>query len=260
MNFQKKMHILIVELDYHKDILSFFLELIDLDLFNVSCIVNKNIYPYLSDDLKSKLNFYIYLNKYSLKKFLNRTKCDLTIFNTCASKFYFWSKYCPSNSVMRIHNINAYFIPLKSIRIRFNFFEIRKAITYILFHQTFCLSHLFLKKLLTKINLYLFMSDANKKYFLSIQPDHYLKAGPVLPIAAYNSKYFKELDIQNISIVIPGYVESKRKDFYAIWECCKSLSNLKIKTELVLAGKTPTHSLKFIKQIKSLENSNFRII
>ena len=79
------MHILIVELDYHKDILSFFLELIDLDLFNVSCIVNKNIYPYLSDDLKSKLNFYIYLNKYSLKKFLNRTKCDLTIFNTCGN-------------------------------------------------------------------------------------------------------------------------------------------------------------------------------
>lgn len=251
-----KKSLLLVELDYHEDLLCFLIELIDKSKFNVTCAIKKEIFKYISDDIKRKCTFFIIGNNLDLKNALNSQIFDLVIFNTCASKFYFWQKHCPESSIIRIHNVNAYFLPLRNVKIRFNFLEIRKAFTYLILHQLFRFEYYYMKLFLKKVNYFSFMSDSNQNYFLSKRPDLKNKIGPILPLACYESRFFKHHTDEIIKIVVPGTPEKKRRDFQAIKQMVAYLSEKSVTAKITFAGKAPKYSLGFLNKLSYFGNKN----
>lgn len=257
--------IALVELDYHADLLEQLIQLIDNDRFYVYCIITPHVFDLLSPKVNRKFEFFILRKINDLKTFLSDKNIDLFLFNTCASHFYTWSSIIQNTkSLLRIHNINTYFLPLKNILIPKDFRSTKKFIAHIVLQQIFQLYHVNLRKLLKRISFFSFMSKSTQDYFEKNCPELSHKIAPILPLAFHdylmfenNKEVYKKTDV--IRIVITGTIEPKRKDFDAIEKIVSFVANqTKYFIEITFAGKTPSHSIQFAKKLKQKENKYFR--
>jgi len=252
--------LLVIEMDFHADILGYLLASIDKNTFEVHCITTPAIRKRISADCFESVRVHEAKNNISILEALKSIHPALTIFNTCASRFRFWVKHCPENAILRIHNINATFIPLKSVHIGFNFYEIRKAFTYIVWLEMMNLNMVFMKQFLKKISWYSFMSEKNEAYFKKTCPDQTGKIGPIIPMAAYESKFVKKTKGDSLKIVIAGSLEKKRKNFAYISKFTTILADSGHNIELHFAGSIPKSSIPFLHNLIKQETSCFKII
>lgn len=251
--------ILLVELDYHSDLYSFLIELTDTSRFDVYCLTNNKIYDQLSDDLKQKCNFFVSNNNKEIRGFLSEHNFDFVFINTIEDKLKFWAKNCPNNTMLRIHDVNTFFLPTKNLKIQLNPINIFKALSYIIKRQIFKFDYYYMHKLLKKVQYFTFLSDQNKEYFISQRSDIKDKAVATFPLAAYNEDFIKLEITDKLIFVVPGTLESKRKDFKIIHKICEILSESEFDSEIVFAGLTTNQSSGFISRIKSLENKRLKI-
>lgn len=251
--------ILLVELDYHSDLYSFLIELTDNSRYDIHCLTNDKIYAQLTEKLKQKCTFFISNRNKEIKKYLDQNTFDFVFINTIEDKLSFWADNCPKNTMIRVHDVNTYFLPLKSLYIEFLPVKIFKAISYLINRQLLKFDYYYLNKLIKKVDYFSFLSEQNKEYFISKRPDIKDKAGETFPLAAYNEEFFKLEKTDKLTFVVPGTLESKRKDFKIIYETCKILSELDINCEVVFAGLTPKQSNGFVNRIKSFENKKLKI-
>lgn len=251
--------LLVIELDYHVDILGFFLASIDKTRFTVHCIATPAVAAKIPDAGKAGVTVHETTRNKEIVKLLADIGADLVFFNTCASRYRFWAGHCPPNATVRIHNINTSFIPGKSIHIGFNFYELRKAFTHILWRQCIHLDRLYLSRFLRKAASYNFLSETNARYFGDVRPDLLHKKGPVFPSAAYNADFYKENPGTPLRITVPGTLEQKRKDFDAIRRFVRILAGTEHLVELHFAGRIPASSAAFVNELKKSRTDRFEI-
>ena len=251
--------LLVVELDYHIDLLDVFLILIDKSFFSTSCLTSKTIHQKLSAEAKEGVNFY-FSQASEIPGLIEELNPSLIFFNTCASHYKMWSKMNLPFSVLRIHNINSYFAGFESIRMPHGFYEIRKWITHFTWRILFKNDLLYRRRLLKKIDKFSFLSESNFNYFKTKFPYLSHKAGPSFPIALFDSDFIKKQPDDPLVVVIPGTLESKRKDLDVIEGLVKSISESEYRVELIFAGKSTPQTIPLLNRLKKMEREGFSIV
>ncbi len=254
-----KPRIHIIELDYHNDVLSDLLELIDSKIFDVICSTKIEIHNSLSEAAKTNTQFNLVNKSRTGLKSIAAIKADLHVFNTMASWYRFWSINLPKPTVIRIHNFNAVFFPLQNIKIGFNFFEWRKAFTHIVFRQLILHDLFHLHKIKKEALGFSFLSSEIERLFIENCPLQSQKCMPVLPVNWCKNLSKWQAPSKEIRIVISGTLEPKRKNFQDIEALCGCLQKCTKSVKLIFAGRVPKHSLPFILSMKRKETPIFSI-
>lgn len=258
---EKKTAIHLIELDYHPDMLSSFLSLIDYDVFSVLLSTRREILDKLPKELVGNIQKINVLGEKNISLHsIASENAQLHIFTTLASNYKFWAKHLPKNHVVRIHNIHTWFAPQTHKNYGKSFLEWRKAFTHIFYRRCILQEGKYIEELVNKVLQFSFMSKGNAEYFKNQFPALIEKCGPIFPTAWSEMHALNKAQVQKLNILIPGTPEYKRKDFRAI----KTLVNwAKLREEEVsiqFAGKAPAYMYKELEALKAIEDSNLKII
>lgn len=264
------MRIAIIEIDYHPEVLRntiiLFKELkINCEVFTLKKIWSKvgmvNNSEYLITHIIKNKN---QVNKYILNNLEIINSCNLIFFNTCASKYKFFSriKYKPP-VLLRVHNANAFFKPYKSLNIKISLFYIFKAISYIIIHVILKLElfyrNLFLQK---KVDFFCFPDEQVTQY---IKSNNYLADNRIISSIPFTfSKPFSAIKFSNKPVVISiiGGIDKRRRNYDLVYKAFKQLlQDNTINIELRLLGPpVGLYGRTVIKKFRKLENRNFKVV
>lgn|GEM_PF-3128106 len=257
----KKYKLHIIELDYHHDVLDTLIQLIDDSIFDLTCTTTRVIYDKLSQESKLKINqpnIFDGTNA-SLAVFIDGDY-DVKIINTLASNFSFWKKHIDTRTIIRIHNINTWFQPGRSLTLKLNLYDIRKAVTYIVQHQLLKLEYIHLNKIKKQAQHFSFLSESTSHYFKATFPEIAHKNCFTIP-TTWSTEAEQTFAVHSIfHITIPGTIESKRKDFNLIRSLVDTLNGQDGQFKITFAGKVTKQSEQFMKDLVLLAENHVEIV
>jgi hypothetical protein len=167
------------------------------------------------------------INYFKIKKFLRKEKIDNFLILETYEKIF---KYLTSrnkqikkiNSILTIHNIFDYFEVEKLLMERYNLKKVKN----------------YQKKFLEKFNKYVVLNENIKN---KLEKDYNIKS-EVLPFKTTNKNDIKKRELflnnlnnKQITFIIPGNVESKRKNYFSIIDSFSKYNNKNYK--LIFLGR-----------------------
>ena len=268
---QPCIHLVVVELQHHSDILKNLYDVLSLSYFRITLVTLPEIYDSSglerdSDD--EALSVYLKRNKESISDFIDRTtpvfeSADVVYFNTVLHYWKDLSKI-PLNavSIVRIHNAHCDLAPAT------HFYRP-------LISGLGILSHLIRKILIggewrlkkqffDRIDYFMFPNQSITDY---VKENGWVDQGkilkPVLPFGYLGERRYEpeDGDDQTVTVAITGKVTNRKKDYTLVFEALqRCLNNLRYPLKLVLLGKADDKdAASIIKDFKKLESKIFSL-
>lgn len=264
--------ITIIEFDYHAEVLVNALKIfIALNEYQILLFVSDKVWQQVSSSLASRddiIKVYIAKNYKEIKhlietrlKEINNSKA--IFFNTLASNFRFFNsvEFTPP-VILRIHNSNTYFNPLRSINPKLTPFFIWKDTSYWILHVFLKQDTIYRKKFVqNKVDYFQFPSLPIAEYALN---NHYLPPNKLFPTVPYvfMQKVLPNKNTGNtVNIVILGGIDKRRRNYKQVLEAFKLvIPTLDTSVKLSLVGKPYGFYGRIITQkFKKLENKHLKI-
>lgn len=259
----------VIELDFHHDSLDGFLKIFQNSSYKIFVFTTTKNIKLLKDVAYSEnIVFYEYksgLKYFFLKKYKNILNASQIVFiNTIANDFGAYLAIDKTNNiVLRVHNVNKQFQPLRNIFMPKSWFFLWKSISYI-FRQIIGKGFLIFRPILNRRVSYFTFPDSSiteyvkQKYF--IDESKILPAIP-LKISIENDTAYSEYgDILNITII--GAIDHRRRQYE---QCVASLISI-FKNDtapainLTILGKcTSAYGEKVIGELKKISNPKFTL-
>ncbi len=251
MSTNKDIKVGIIELDYHLECLqsSIFLFAksdVELHVFTKKIFFNE-LSP-ICGNINVKWHTPINDNPKVVKNFLVKQKLllesmDLVLFNTLESKFKFFVKFKLSTKVaLRIHNAYTFLDPLGNVEWPTNIFSLYKFISYIFREEILKQRTYWAARFLSEVNYVMFPNTNISKYVYGniLNAVEYRLLSPI-PMAYPKNVNTRPKYQSNkaLTVVIPGSVDPKRRNYSEIYEAfqiLKTRSEKKIK--LIFLGRS----------------------
>ena len=266
---EKKLQLLIVEFDYHAEVLSTICPTLA-DYFHITLFTTPKIWRKVHFAQECDVNVALLRPGENLKQFFSRQSntlngIDIIYFNTLEKRFQFFaSRQWRQPIILRVHNVNATFNPWRSIDfgcvnpLRILWHVLRKGIIGSAWRDR--------KKMLDKADCLMLPSDGVMKYCFehSLIPRSEKIANFCLPfsvpkVANKFGDAFIEKSRSELVIAVAGTVDPERKDYSillgAIQGAKKRLSK-KIVLHFIGAVKG-SEGRKIIDQFVALEDHQF---
>lgn len=262
------MKIAAIELEYHLLDLDSFCRIFENSNHDITLYVNERMH----NDLKShsyynKFKWNIKSNQESVKDFLNHNlvsinTSDYIYFNTIASNYKTYYKlHFKPKCILRIHNANTYLKPFQNLYIKLNFFNIYKALSYIVREFIGELEFYYLPRLLKKIDYYCFVDENVKNYVIRNNYISSNKAFPTIPSSIFNKDFPQINSNSAIKICIPGIIDERKKDYLPIIDSIKLLQyKINNPFEIILLGKPEGNYGKWVlSEFNNLQSPKIKI-
>lgn len=263
------MHISVIELDFHHDSLDGILKIFQntehcINVFTTS----KNIKLLKDISYSNNITFngytgggkYFFLRKH--KELLNSS--NLIFINTVANDFGAYLAIDKNNViVLRIHNVNKQFQPLKSIFIPKTWFFAWKSFSYVL-RQIIGKGFLWFRPLLNKRVSYFTFPDSSITNF--VKQKHFVDDSKIidpipLKIFIENDTAFAEYqDVLNVTII--GAIDHRRRQYEQTINALASLfeSENPPAIHLTILGKcTSAYGSEVVGKLKGISHPRFRV-
>jgi glycosyltransferase involved in cell wall biosynthesis len=265
-----KKTISLIELECHVEVLYNLLQVLKDTDYSCNVFVSQKIAKELNIfHTEDNITFYINRSKKNtpfLKTHLEKLRdSDLIIVNTPIKPIYFIAKYSLNTKLaIIIHNVNFTFSSLTQYSIKNLFRNIYKFNVYILKRFFIKNEKRFLNKALKKSDLLLFPDFPIKNYAEKIASKKFNHVQfDVLPFTFYTEqqKELNEINEKPVRIIIPGTINTHKKDYKSLLEALKMIRNeLNFKTEFIFLGKlADSKALDMMKQFKNNENNQLSI-
>ena len=268
---QSPITISVIEFDYHAEVLINTLEILkNINNLKIQLFVSDNVWRQLKESISpnDNINVYTASSRNKIKPLINLHLPEINnsqaiFFNTIASNFrLFCSIEFTAPVILRIHNANTYFNPIKSINPKLSLFYLWKDTSYIVLHVIFKLETIYRSRFVRqKVDFFQFPSEIIEKYAIT---HNYLKADKLFPTIPY--VFMKELLPKNkseatINIAILGGIDKRRRNYNEVYTAFLSLSKtIKKKVHLSLVGRPRgIYGKKVVKKFKKLENENLKV-
>lgn len=265
------LHIVIVELHYHAELIKTLVQILMLENFRISLITLPGIYKKASlAPAQDEERLHVYLKKpeQSLAEFLGSMNtvfesADITYLNTIR---HFWREFnsipLSGTSIVRIHNAHTDFTRFSHLHrplansLGFLSHLIRK----VLIGREWKLK----KDLFDKVDYFMFPNQAITDYVVGngwINPEKVLP--PVLPFGFLGKgRTMPKASAQDVvTIAITGKVTNSKKDFDLVYHALrKCIGSINTPIRLVLLGNAgQKHAQSIIRNYKSLESAMFSL-
>lgn len=265
------MTISFIELDFHHDVVDGFCRTFSNSEVKVNFYIKKAVFDKLQKyEYVNSQNFTwtIYQNG-SRKSFLksnidkiNNANC--VFINTLSSepKAYLSVKFIPK-VILRVHNLNKLFRPIKSINIPIKPFYLWKAFSYFIREVVYGQYLSSYKKIQKLTDYFTFPDESVKQFALE---NNFVTINKIAP--SFSLKVFEEdNNIINsskkdvFSITIIGGIDFRRRDYQTVLNVLNRLvPQLKHKIKLTLLGNSRTkHGNELLPKLQKLENDNFKL-
>lgn len=263
------LNISVVELDFHHDSLDGILKIFQ----NTEHLINvfttsKNIKLLKDVSYSSNIKFneftggskYLFLRKH--KDLLNSS--DIIFINTIANDFGAYLAIDRSNVVvLRIHNVNKQFQPLRSVFIPESLFFVWKSFSYIL-RQIIGKGFLWFRPVLNKRVSYFTFPDSSITNY--VKQNHFMDDSKIidpipLKIFIENDTAFADYqDVLNIAII--GAIDPRRRQYEQTIEALTTLYTMENPpvVHLTILGKcTSTYGTEVVGKLKAISHPNFKL-
>lgn len=263
-------HISVIELDSHHDSLDGFLKIFQHSNYRISVFTStRNINLLAGEKYSDNIVFYEY--RVGLKYFFLRKNAlilnssQLIFINTIATDFGAYLAIGKKNNILlRVHNANKQFQPLKNIVFPKSLFFVWKTSSYIA-RQILGKGFLLFRPLINKrVNYFTFPDQSITEYVLNQKMVNSTRVIPPIPLKIFspNDTLFSEYSNQ-LKITIIGAIDEKRRDYE---ECLNSLVSI-FNTdnppviELTILGKSTTeYGIQVVSRLKKIVHPNFKLI
>ncbi len=255
----------IIELDYHLECLQSSIHLFDKSDIELHVFTKKEFFNELSPTCSNhnvKWHIPINDNPKAVNDFLNDQKkllesMNMVLFNTLESNFKFFVKFkLSTHVVLRVHNAFTFLDPLGNIKWPSDIFSFYKFISYIFREEIIKQRTYWANRFLSEVN-YIMFPNVNITEFTSKNITNAYKTKLLSPLPmAYPKQVKIKLKHQlnkELTIVLPGSVDPKRRNYSEIYEAFKSLSvKSKKKIKVIFLGKSNLFGANYLK--KSFKN------
>ncbi|MDX8338076.1 hypothetical protein SLH46_02705 [Draconibacterium sp. IB214405] len=263
--------LVIIEFDYHAEVLANAMKvLISLKEYKILLFTTDKIWKQVCFSLKQKENVDIHTAN-SPKEIQNLIKSRLTdinkaeaiFFNTIASNFKFFSSvnFIPP-VILRIHNSNTYFNPIRSINPKLSPFYIWKDVSYLVLHVILKLDTVYRSKFIReKVDYFQFPCSTIANYALENNYVSNSKLFPTVPYVFMNEVLPGVKTNTATNIVILGGIDKRRRNYKEVYEALKLLvPKLNRSVKLSLVGKPfGFYGKKIIQNFRKLETDHFQV-
>lgn len=263
------MHISVIELDFHHDSLDGILKIFQNTEHSINVFTTSKNVKLLKDvSYSSNITFYEYTGggKYFFlrkhKELLNSS--NVIFINTVANDFGAYLAIDKSNIVvLRVHNVNKHFQPLKSIFLPKTLFFAWKSFSYIL-RQIIGKGFLWFRPLLNKRVKYFTFPDSSITNY--VKQNHFIKEDKIiepipLKIFIENDTAFADYkDVLNVTII--GAIDNRRRQYEETIEAITSLfkSENPPAIHLTILGKcTSVYGSEVVGKLKSISHPKFKL-
>ncbi len=239
------MRIAVIEIDYHSEVLRNFIEVFANSEFRLQIFTTKKIW-FQTGLTADSLNIEVFTvqKRSEIPTFFrnHETKIndnDLVIFNTLASFYRFFTNFPFAIPVLvRIHNVNSYFQPLKHLQLATNWDEVVYDFRHIFWKTIGQLDIYHRSKFVKTVTAFLFPSE---QMAIHARSGGLVQANRVIeePFPqTYSQKIVREGAVSDsIVICVAGTVERKRRDYDLLVRVFKkSAPQFKVQVNLVLLG------------------------
>jgi len=263
--------IVIIEFDYHAEVLANAMKiLIALNEYKILLFTSDKIWQQVRFSINQQESVEVHPAN-SAKEIQHLIKSRLKdindahaiFFNTIASNFKFFSsvEFIPP-VILRIHNSNTYFNPVRSINPKLSPFYIWKDLSYLVLHVILKLDTVYRSKFIReKVDYFQFPCSTIANYALK---NNYLpndKLFPTVPYVFMDEVLPREASYSSTNIVILGGIDKRRRNYKEVYEAFKNLTpELNTPVKLSLVGKPfGIYGKNIIKNFRKLENDYFRV-
>lgn len=268
---EKKAALTIIEFDYHAEVLINALKILNrIPEYRILLFVSGKVWKQIQATVTTEDDIEVYvapktsdvkkLITENLKK-INQSKA--IFFNTLASHFKLFhsTKFTPP-VILRIHNSNTYFSPIKSINPKLSVFYLWKDTSYIVLHAILKLETFYRKKFVREsVNFFQFPCSTIANYALSKNYLPISKLFPSVPYVFMKDVFSKSNKQQEVNIAILGGIDKRRRNYSEVLNAFKILApKLKNKVVFSLVGKPyGKYGKNIVNKFKELENENLTI-
>lgn len=261
MSINKGIKVGIIELDYHLECLQSSIYLFAKSDVELHVFTKKIFFDELSpicSNINVKWHIPIKDNPKAVRNFLVKQKLllesmDLVLFNTLESNFKFFVKFKLSTIIaLRIHNAYTFLNPLGNVEWPTNIFSFYKFISYIFREEILKQRTYWAARFFSEVNYLMFPNINISKYVYSniLNTVEYRLLSP-LPMAYpknINTKP-KYQSNKELTIVIPGSVDPKRRNYIEIHEAFKILrTKSEKKIKVIFLGRSNLYVASKIKR------------
>ena len=269
MSYTDRLNISVIELDFHHDSLDGFLKIFDDTIHRVNVFTTKKNIRILSNvPYSNNITFhefsggskYLFLKKH--KNIINNS--HITFINTIANDYGgYLSLENKSALVLRVHNANKQFAPLKNIFCPSSLFQLWKFVSYV-GRQIIGKGFLVYRPLVNKKIDYFTFPDSNiYNHALSQHFVEKRKTIPPIPLKIYNEKDTAFIEYtQQLNITIIGATDKRRRDYAQAIEAFTLLSNMhpSCKINLTLLGNSNNlYGKEVLTGFKNISHPNFTL-
>lgn len=264
----------IIELDYHLECLQSSIHLFDKSDIELHVFTKKEFFNELSPICRNhNLTWHIPVNdnQKEVNDFINEQKkllesMNLVLFNTLESNFKFFVKFKLSTHVaVRVHNAFTFLDPLGNIKWPSDIFSFYKFISYIFREEVIKQRTYWANRFLSEVN-YIMFPNVNITEFASKNITNAFDSRLLspLPMAYPKSLRIKpkhQLD-KELTIVLPGSVDPKRRNYDEIYKAFKSLSmKSKKKIKVIFLGRTNLFGANYLKKsFKNISSDKLEVV
>jgi hypothetical protein len=264
-------HLVIVELHYHAELIKTLYQILKLSPFRITLITLPGIFKktaLLNFSGDEQLSVYLKAPEESVSDFIGRMNpvfrsADILYFNTIR---YYWRELnempFSATSMVRIHNVHCDFTKLSHLhRPVINSLGILShLIRKVLIGREWKLK----KQLFDKIDYFMFPNQTITDYVEGKGwVDSKKVLPPLLPFGFLGEKSYKtdNKDDKEVTIAITGKVTNSKKDFHLVFLALqKCLCELEAPVRLILLGNAgQKHAKSIIKDYKTLESDRFSL-
>lgn len=264
------MKIIVIEIDYHPEVLRNLLLLLHQSRYNVTVITTHKIWAKVSLSKEQYVKQIIFLDNYSnilqlVKKNKLINEANVIIFNTLNSHYKKFNEIeLIPPTIARVHNTNTFFSSIsKNYKPIYTPFFIWKDLSHFFRKSLLELDFYYRKKYLNKISYFSFFSDQMSQYAIKhdfITTDKIIS--PFIPSTFYDIALKKESSpTQTVHISIIGSIDKRRRDYDSVYCALKTIiPKTKQPIQLHLLGKpNGTYGKNIIKKFNSLCGPKFNI-
>lgn len=236
-----KIKLLIIEFDYHSEVLRDLCLMCDNSAFEITVFTSEKIWKSTGIDPNNiEGQVRLKAKDHALKDFIRQNKpdiesSDIILFNTCASNFKCFSQVeFNAPTILRIHNYNSYFETIQNLKL--NLKSWRYDLEHIFYRSLWRRDWYYRRKLLKRIDYFMFPSEAIASY---AQKRGKIPIEQILPGIPYTfSQTFAPAQPAEVIITVVGTVEEKRRNYDDLIRALTIASpNFNEPVKLVLLGK-----------------------
>ncbi|MEQ8474373.1 MAG: hypothetical protein RIC35_24465 [Marinoscillum sp.] len=260
-----KIKLLIIEFDYHSEVLRDLCLLCAESEFVLTIFTSEKTWNSvgLSEDIPH-LEVFIKKKGLSLKDFFKQYQTvtdsnDIVLFNTCASNFKFFSRYRFNiPCVLRIHNYNSYFERTENLQFDLNSWQYD--LEHLFYRSLWRRDWYYRRKFLKCINYFMFPNEVITEYARNRGRIEHKKILKSLPYTF--SRSFHEIKNTEIIITVVGTVEKKRRNYDELIDALALASpSFNQPVKLVLLGKLKGNYGQKIKlKLATLSNPKLQVV